>query len=340
MDLTELTMTLAGLCGPSGFEAPVGEYIANYLAPFADEVKTDVMGNVIAFKRCGRPGAKTVLLDAHIDEIGFVVTGADRGFLSFDVLGGVDLRMLPAREVMVLTQPPMFGVIDTMPPHVLTAAEQANAIEKKKLYIDVGLTQEDAVKRVPVGTPVVYAAACGELGADKLCGKALDDRACAAIVMKAFERLSAMPLNVDLCCLLSTQEEVGMRGAEVAAHAIYPAAAIVVDVTHGKTPDGPEAPCVCGAGAAVGIGPNMNPALTRELLALADEENIACQRIAVPGGRSGTNAAAIQIARQGVATALVCLPLKYMHTPVEVVSREDMAAVEALITAYVKRMEG
>ena len=340
MDLTELTVTLAGLAGPSGFEGPVGEYAAAWLAPFADEVKRDVLGNVMAFKRCGAAGAKTVMLAAHIDAIGFVVTGAANGFLSIDTLGGVDLRMLPAREVMVLTDPPLFGVIDTMPPHVLSEAEQGRAIEKKKLCIDVGLSQEEAVRRVPIGTPVVYAAACGPLGEDKLCGKALDDRSCAAIIMQAFAALSEKDLNVDLCCLLSTQEEVGMRGAAVAANAVGPDAAIVVDVTHAKTPDGPEAPCQCGKGAAIGIGPNMNPALTRELRRLAEEKAIAFQLEAVPGGHSGTDAAAIQIAREGVATALISLPMKYMHTPVEVVSLADMQAVLALIVAYIEGLEG
>ena len=340
MELTELTMTLSCLAGPAGFEGPVGEYLASYLSPFADEVRTDVMGNVIAVKRCGKPGARTVMLDAHMDEIGFVVTGVEKGFLSIDTLGGVDLRMLPAKEVMVLTVPPLFGVIDTMPPHVLTEADKSKAIEKKNLRIDVGLTQEEAVSRVPIGTPVVYAAACGELGPDKIWGKALDDRACAAIILKAFEALSARELKVDLCCLVSTQEEVGMRGAAVAAAAVGPEEAIVVDVTHGRTPDGPEALCECGRGAAIGVGPNMNPAMARRLKALAAEKNIPFQVEVIPGGRSGTNAAAIQIAREGVATALISLPLKYMHTPVEVVSRKDMQAVQALIEAYVEGLEG
>ena len=340
MDLTELTMTLSGLGGPSGFESPVGEYVSAYLAPFADEVKTDVMGNVTAFKRCGVPGAKMVMLDAHIDEIGFVVTGADKGFLTIDTVGGVDLRMLPAREVMVLTEPPLFGVIDTMPPHVLSDAEQGRAIEKKKLCVDVGLSQEEAVSRIPIGTPVVYAASCGEMGEDKLFGKALDDRSCAAIIMKAFEALSAKKLHVDLCCLVSTQEKVGMRGAGVAANAVGPDTAIVVDVTHAKTPDGPEAPCLCGKGAAIGLGPNMNPALSRQLRQIAEEKKIPYQLEAIPGGRSGTDAFSVQIAREGVATALISLPMKYMHTPVEVVSRGDMQAVQALIEAYVEGLEG
>lgn len=339
MELVELTRTLCGLSGPSGFEEPVRVWLEGYLKDFADEVRTDALGNCIAFKRCGKPGAKTVLLDAHMDEIGFVVTGAKDGFLQFAMLGGVDQRMLPAREVRVMTDPPLFGVIDVLPPHVLTAEEKEKAFEPDKLYIDVGLTQEEAEKQVPPGTPAVYASDFLELGEDKLCCKAMDDRACAAIIIKAFERLCRQELNVDVCCLISTQEEVGHRGAAVAAWDIQPDAALVVDVTHGKSHDWQDAPCVCGKGAAIAIGPNMTPSVTRELFALAEERGIACQPEVSPGGNSGTNAQAIQVAQAGVATGLISLPLKYMHTPVEVICREDMDAIVDLLAAYVESRE-
>ena len=339
MDLTELTRTLSNLSGPSGFESAVYAWIADHLRPVADEVRTDALGNMIAVKRCGKPGAKMILLDAHMDEIGFIVTGAKDGFLRFGMLGGVDQRMLPAREVKVLTDPPMFGVIDTMPPHVLTDEEKEKAFPPDKLCIDVGLTQEEAERLVPPGTPVVYGNTFEELGEKYLCGKALDDRACAAIIIRAFERLSGEELNADVCCLVSTQEEVGHRGATVAAWSVQPDAALVVDVTHGRMPDAPEVPCECGKGAAIGIGPNMNPTLSRELIALARARGIAYQPEAVPGGNSGTNAHAVQMAREGVVTGLISLPLKYMHTPVEVVCREDMDAIVELLAAYVESLE-
>lgn len=339
MELIELAQRLSGLSGPSGFEEPVCEYVANYLHPFADEVTTDVLGSVMAWKRCGQPGAKTVLLDAHMDEIGLIITGVKDGFLSFATLGGVDPRMLPAREVRVLTDPPLYGVVAAMPPHVLSEEEKGKSVPADKLYIDVGLDQPTAEKLVPPGTPVVYVSACEELGDGQLCGKALDDRACAAIIIKAFEKLCAMELHVDVCCLVSTQEEVGHRGAKVAAWSIRPDRALVVDVTHGRTPDAAQVPCLCGGGPAVGIGPNINRPMAMELLALAEKLDIPCQREAVPGGNSGTNAEAVQVSRTGVATALVSLPLKYMHTPVEVVSQADMAACVELLAAYVANME-
>lgn len=338
MDLKTLTMTLCSLPGPSGFESPVRDFIADYVRPFADEVKTDALGSVAAVKRCGVKGAETLLLDAHMDEIGLIVTAAEDGFLRFSKLGGVDARTLAAREVTILTDPPLYGVIDTMPPHVLSEEDTDRAVAIDKLAIDAGLSQEQAGRLVPPGTPVVFEGACEEIGG-WICGKALDDRACAAILIKAFEALSAMPLGRDIALLISTQEEVGSRGAIVGAWNAAPERAIVVDVTFSKTPHGGDVTTEAGKGAAIGIGPNMNRAMTEALFELARKREISVQPEVCPGD-SGTNAAAIQVSRGGVATALVSLPIRYMHTPVEMALRDDMESVLQLITAYAASQEG
>lgn len=341
MELKELTKQLCRLGGPSGFEAPVFACIEEYMRPYADEVKTDPLGNFLAIKYCGRPNARRVLLDAHMDEIGLIVTAVEDGYLRFAALGGVDARMLPAREVRVLGETPLFGVIDTMPPHLLEAGETDKTIPIDKLRIDVGLSQEEAEKAAPPGTPVVYAEGCEELGSAQLCGKALDDRSCAAIIMKAFVELTEQDLNVDLCLQISTQEELsGYRGATVGTWTLAPDCAIAVDVTHAKTPDGQNVTIEGGKGAAIGVGPNMNRAMTNELIAVAKEKNIPYQIEVAPGGNSGTNTSAIQVSRSGVATALISLPLKYMHTPVETVWHGDMQSILRLIVEYVGGMEG
>lgn len=333
MDIKELTKRLCSAAGPSGCEAAVFDIIQDYLEPFADEITTDALGNLMAVKRCGKSGAKTVMLNAHMDEIGLIVTGAKDGFLSFASLGGVDARMLPAREVRVLGERTLFGVIDTLPPHL--QADFKQAIDADKLYIDIGLSQEEALKAAPAGTPVVFSTAMEEVGQNYLCGKALDDRSCVAIVMKVFELLSSRTLNVDLCCLISTQEEVGHRGAFVGAWSMNPDIALVVDVTHSCTPDAPDIDIQCGAGSVIEYGPNMNRALTEQLIALAKEKDIPYQLSVSAGGNSGTDAHAIQISRRGVATALISLPLKYMHTPVEMVSTADMAAIQRLLCEFI-----
>ena len=339
MELKQLTTDLCGLAGPSGFEESVCEYISAYTGTFADEVRTDTLGNVIAIKRCGREGAKTLLLDAHMDEIGLIVTSVEDGFLRFSAIGGVDARILPAQEVRVLAEKPLFGVIDTMPPHILEPGDSDKAIAMDKLGIDVGLSKEEAEKLCPPGTPVVFAGGCEEMGDGLICGKALDDRSCAAIVIKAFEQLSQLPLNVDLCLLISSQEEVGGRGAIVGAWGAAPDYAIVVDVTFAKAPDTDNIRIELGKGAAIGIGPNMNNAMTQELFRLAAEKGIPAQPEVCPG-MSGTNAEEIQVSRMGVATALISLPIRYMHTPIETANLEDMESALRLIVEYVAAMEG
>ena len=320
MELKELTIQLSNLAGPSGFENAVSAFVADYVRPFADEVKIDVMGNLLARKSCGKAGAKTVLLDAHMDEVGLIVTAIEDGFLKISAIGGIDARILPALEVRVLTEDgPLFGVIDTMPPHALKPGESDKAVDIDKLYIDVGLSQEEAEKRIPVGTPAVYGVSCEEFGDGLLCGKSLDDRSCAAIQIKAFEELCGAETNVDVVLMISTQEEVGGRGAITGAWGSDPDYAVVSDVTFDKGTDGSHVTTKLGKGAAIGIGPNMNHSMTQELIRLAKEKGIPHQ-IEVCPGRSGTNAEEIQVTRLGVATALVSLPLRYMHTPREVVS--------------------
>ena len=337
METRELICELATLGAPSGFEEPAAKRIAEILAPLADEVKTDVMGNVIAVKRCGNPKARRLMLEAHMDEIGLIVTGYDKGFLRFETLGGMDPKMLPALEVRVLAEKPCYGVIDSMPPHVLSAADMEKAFPADKLRINVGLSEEEAKARIPLGTPVVFASGCTELGATRLCGKSLDDRACVAILIKALEAVQNDKLDMDVILLVSTQEEVGGRGATTGAFAMEPDYAVAVDVTHGETPDAKKSETLkmCG-GAAIGVGPNMNHNITNALIGIAKENDWPYQ-IEVMRGSSGTDGWEIQVSREGVSTAVVSLPLRYMHTPVEVVDLEDVENIIRLLAELVRR---
>ena len=338
MQLKELIMSLCSISGPSGYETKVREYLYEYFSAFTQDIHTDALGNLWAIHRCGIPDAPLLMLDAHMDEIGLVVTSVEDGFLRFAPLGGVDARLLPAREVRIMTDPPLFGVIDTMPVHILKDGEEDTAIETDKLCIDIGMSRENAEKAVPLGTPVVFTGGCTELGDDCLCGKALDDRACVAILLSAFERLCAIERMTDICCLISTQEELGCRGATTATWSIHPDYAIAVDVTHAKTPDAKEVLTDAGKGAAIGVGPNMNAAFTKLLFAAAERNGIPYQTEVCPG-ESGTNAEVIQISGCGVATALVSLPEKYMHTPCETARLEDAQAVCDLLVAVAAEME-
>lgn len=336
--LREMLCALSELPGPSGFERPVALRAAEMLRPLVDEVNIDHMGNLIGVRHCGIPNAKRVLLDAHLDEIGLMVIGSEDGFLRFRTIGGVDPRMLPDREVSILTDPPLFGVVACLPPHVQQAADADKSVSIPDLFIDTGLTQAQVEEMIPAGTPCVFRNGCFPIGERQMCGKAMDDRACFVTLLRAAQLLQDKALDVDLYILGSTREEVSHGGAATAAFAIAPDCCVAVDVTHGKTPDSPKhRTSELGGGPAVGIGPNMTRWMTERMLAKAKNEGIDLQ-YEVMAGATGTNGWDMQIAREGIATSVLSLPLKYMHSPVETLDLEDMEHVAALLAAFVENI--
>jgi len=336
LDYETVLGRLCALAGPSGFESPVAREAAELLRPLADEVKVDRMGSVVALRRCGKENAPRLLLDAHLDEIGFLVTGHEEGFLRIAPLGGVDPRMLPDRELTILTDPPRLGVVACMPPHIQTREEMDKSQPMKEMAVDVGLTQEEAQRLIPAGTPAVYRTGCAPLGEDLLCGKALDDRACFAILLDALEQLQGEELDVDLYVLGSTQEETHSTGAITAAFGVMPHLCVAVDVTHGDSPDASKDKTFkLGGGPVIGVGPNCTRWMSKRLEEKAGELEIDIQ-IEVMAGHSGTNGWDLQISREGVATAVLSLPLRYMHTPVETASRSDMTACARLLAAFIR----
>ena len=338
MNYEDMLGRLCVLSGPSGFETHVARAAAELLRQLVDEVYTTRLGSVVGVRRCGRENAHKLLLDAHLDEIGFMVTGHDEGFLRFAPLGGVDPRMLPDREVVVLTDPPIHGVVACLPPHVQTAEDMGKSLPIKELFIDVGLSQEEAERRIPIGTPATYRGGCAPLGEDLLYGKALDDRAGFAVLLDVLERLKDKPLDVDLYVLGSTQEETHSTGAITAAYEIAPQMCVAVDVTHGDSPDASKHETFkLGDGPVIGVGPNCAASMSGLMKAVAKQLELPVQ-IEVMSGSSGTNAWPIQVSREGVATAVVSIPERYMHTPVEVVHRKDLEDTAKLLAAFVESL--
>ena len=337
--MEEILRALCGVGAPSGFERPAVLAARELLEPLVDEIWIDRLGSLVGVRRCGKPGAKKLLLDAHLDEVGLVVTGIKDGFLRFKA-NGVDVRMLPDREVTILTQPPILGVVACLPPHVLSAEEREKAPEIKDLYVDTGLSQEEAERRIPVGTPMVYRTDFTVLGERQLCAKAMDDRACFAALLRTAELLRDQELDMDLYIVGSVCEETGGVGARVLAQGLSPDFCVAVDVTHGKTPDSPkEGAFVMGSGPVVGIGPNMARWMVRRLLDEAEKLGLAVQK-EVMEGSSGANGWELQIANEGIATAVLSVPLKYMHTPVEVVEPGDIEATARLLAAFAEHLGG
>ncbi len=337
MDISTSLKTLCGCPGPSGREGPVADTAMELLRPWVDTVSKDPFGNVVGVRRCGKENAKRVILDAHLDEVGLVITGAKDGFLRFRPVGGTDPRMLPNREVTILSQPPQFGLIAVLPPHVQTAGDSNKSIPLSDLYIDAGLTQREG--EALVGTFVVPRGTFRQLLGTAVSGKALDDRAGFVTLLRTAELLKDVPLDMDVYFMGSIREEVNGGGALVGAFSIAPHCFVAVDVTHARTPDGPKDETFpAGKGTVIGIGPNITRWMGRRLIDKARENHLPWAP-EVMTGHSGTNAWRVQTAREGIATAVVSLPLKYMHSPVETLDLEDLETSALLLAAFLTDLE-
>jgi len=338
MNYFETIKTLCAEPSASGFESAAAETVRGLMEKAGLVCETDTMGNVCGILRSKRRNAPALLLDAHFDEIGFIVTGHKKGFLKFETLGGVDPRVLPARQVKVLSDPPCTGVFTCIPPHLQSEEEMNSALDKDKLCVDVGLAADACEKLIPVGTPMVFDSDCVRLKGDLICGRALDDRAGLAALLGAIEQVKTEDLAMDIVLVASVQEEVGCRGAQVAGWRINPTWALAVDVTHGTTPDSGKALTFdLSSGTSIGVGPNFTKKCSDLLIKLAREKEIR-HTVEVCAGESGTNAWPLQVVRGGVATALLSIPLRYMHTPCEVISEADVKATADLAALYIRAL--
>jgi endoglucanase len=322
---------LSNAFGAAGYESAAAEIAAEYLKPFVDEVKTDKLGNVIGIKTVD-PNAETLLLDAHIDEIGIMITGQTdehlpNGFLKFITLGGIDPRMLMAREFKLNTG--HYGVVACLPPHVQATADLEKCVPTDELFLDTGL---DDASVIPVGTVGVFFGDFFDSG-NCIVGKALDDRACFMVILRALELVKKLKINIIV--VGSVQEEVGIRGAKVAGYSLAPDYCVAIDVTHGYTPDAPkDRTFKVGGGPCIGVGPNMARFLSDKLKKIAVKKNIPYQ-IEVLGGNTSTNGWSYATTRDGVPTTELCLPLKYMHSPVEMITKDDFENTAKLLAAFI-----
>lgn len=335
--MKELIQTLSDLRGISGFEYRITDKIAQLFEPYADNVTRDALGNITAVKKCGKENAKKIMIEAHTDEIGLMVSDIDKnGFLSFVPVGGVDGRILPASEVVVHGKKDLKGVIGAKPPHLQNPGEQNKSSAMEDMAIDVGMDEREVRELVGIGDSVTFAQSVGELGG-QFSGKTLDDRAGIAVLINVMQRLMKIKLDADVYAVAAVQEEVGLRGAKTAAYGIEPDMAISIDVCHGITPDNSKNAFEVGEGTVISIGPNIHPKLFERLKSTAEEHHIALQ-YDVDGGDTGTDAWAIQVSRLGVPTALLSIPLKYMHTSVETLCISDVKMTAELLTYFIQNI--
>lgn len=342
MELRDKLKKLVNAYGVSGDEYRVSDIAAELLRPYVDEVNVDGFGNVTGIRRCGIAGAKKVMLDAHIDQIGFLVTEVtDEGFLRFMGMG-VDQRMLLGSELTVLTRTgeQLPGIVAAMPPHLQNPGDNKKSLPIDKMVVDLGMTGEQAKQKVHVGDYMAFANDAMDLLGDVVCGKSMDDRACFVCILHALELLKDKPLGVDLIITGTTKEEAGGHGAMTRAWHERPDLAIAIDVCHAKTADAGPGDDVYefGGGAVVTVGINSHPRLARRVMEVARAKRIPYQVNASPA-HTGTNAWCVQTIAEGITTLVVSLPLKYMHSPVEMLCMSDVKNVGALLAAFVEDLK-
>lgn len=327
--------TLCTMRGVSGFEYMLNNAIADMFRPFVDEVSITNSGSVVAVKRAENPTAK-IMVEAHCDEIGLMVKTIDKhGFLTFVNIGGIDARILPGAEVTVHGKRDVMGVIGAKPPHLQTVGEAEKSIEIKDMAIDVGMGFDAVSEIISVGDSISLNREPTELLNNKFSAKTVDDRGGVTVLLETAKRLKDTKLSCDVYFVAAVQEEVGLRGARTAAYTVNPDMAIAIDVCHGITPDNSQDAFETGTGTVISLGPNIHPKLGERLTAIAKNKEIK-HSIDVDGGDTGTDAWEIQVSRSGVPTALLSIPLKYMHTSVETLSLDDLEATASLITEFLK----
>ena len=333
---------LSEASGISGYEDRVCDLTRQEYEEWADEVRVDAMGNLVALKwgerEAGTP-ERRVMVAAHMDEIGLMVKKIDEGFIRFATVGGFDLRTLVGQEVMVHGGHDLRGIIGIRPPHLVPPAERKKVIPLDHLFVDVGLCPDEISNSVRVGDTISLFREFTELQNEYVAGKAFDDRASVVAVGCCLEELTKIRHRWDVYAVASVQEEVGLRGAITSTFALKPHVGIAVDVGHGKAPNLSDAETVeLEKGPAVALGPNVHPLMHERLVDVAKSEEIPYQVEPIPG-RSGTGAWAIQVSREGVPTALLSIPLRYMHTTVETLCLKDVERTGRLLAHFIASLD-
>lgn len=345
MEKSEIFGLLEKLCPPagvSGDEEDAAQAACAVLSQYGDAAFDKYTGNVI-FRRSGWDESKpNVLLDAHIDEIGLIVTDVTaEGFLKVAACGGVDARVLAAQQVEILgtasgRKQRLTGFVATIAPHL--QRDYSKALKVEQVLIDTGFTSKEKVlKLIALGDRVYIPNTPAVLLDGRVTSKALDDRAGCAALIAAVSMLQGQQLGCNVTITLTSQEEVGERGAKMAAYIAAADAAIEVDVSFADTPDeSPEDCAKLGSGVMIGASPSLSRRMTRQMKAIAGELGIP-YTIEVMGETTGTNADVIGVSEGGIPAVTLSIPIRYMHTPAEVAALEDIKNTALLISEYLKR---
>ncbi len=336
MDCGELLKKLGSMSAVTGRENMATEKIAELFREYCDEVSVDAFYNVIGLKKGQAQNPGSVLVTAHYDEIGLIVTGIEEsGFLRFSAAGGVDPKVIGAMEVTVHGKEDLFGVIGAKPPHLISPEDADKAVKMEDMRIDIGFDGPKARELVTVGDMVSFRNPAQELLNRRLAGKSMDNRSGVASLIEILKELKKLRHDDDVYVVATVQEELGLIGAFCTTYNIKADLGIVIDVCHGDMPDTPsDETFPLGKGVAIAVGPILNRKHTRACIKLAKDEKITHQ-IDPEAGDTGTEAAVHAVAREGIPVILLSIPSKYMHTTVEMVSVDDVIATGRLAARYI-----
>ncbi len=321
--------------GISGSENEMFSIISELIGKYAD-VRQDINGNIIA--EMGNKNAKRhIMLDAHIDRIGLIVTYInDEGFIKAEPVGGVDLRTLQSSAVNILGKEKVLGVVCTMPPHLSNNDEEE--LSKDKIWIDTGLPAEKVKATVSLGDSIIVYSEFRELLNNCVAVSALDNRAGCAVLIKCAELLNGKDIPCRISFVFSSQEETSELGARTSAFSLSPDEAVVVDVGFASQIGVPKEKCGdLGCGGIISISPVLSKSITNKIIDISKRLGMNCD-YEVCGGTTGTNADGISSSKGGVACGVISIPERNMHTQAEIVSIDDMEKVAELLSVYV--MEG
>ena len=330
MTTIELLKTLTSPAGVAGEESSSFESLKGLFSLYGD-VSCDDTGNIIIHKN-GK--GKHILLDAHLDTIGFVVTGiTDDGFIRVQKVGGVDMRTVEGMELTLHGTNDIYGVVCTVPPHLSNGESKVST--DGTAVVDIGMTKEDAEKVVSIGDRASFRSNFSILNENRVSSPYMDDRSGIAVLLKALE-YTKTENEITLVC--SAQEETGGAGATCAAFNVDADLSVSVDVSFAETPDSKSSECGrMNGGAMIGYAPILDRSYTELLVEIAKEKDIPYQK-EIMNGRTGTNADHITISKGGVPSVLVSIPLRYMHTPVETVDIRDIESCAKLIAEFLERV--
>jgi len=334
----------------SGDESKIREYIREIVEKYCDKIEIDILGNLFCFiygRAKNEESKLNILIDAHMDEIGFIVRYIDKkGFIRFSQIGGQNPRILPGQKVTIHANSgeEIIGIIGETPIHLIKQEEKKKSIKMEELFIDVGMSSADEVKKyISVGDYIILKQDCIAFKGDKrICSKSFDDRAGCFVLIKLIMELSKEKEEIDknLIFEFAAQEEIGVRGSTVGAYKISPDMGIVVEVSHAIDFPGiskeKHHECSLGSGVSIRTGPNLFPKLTKLLIETSREQEIPFTLIAEPRP-TPTDARAIQVTKSGIPCALVSVPLRYMHTNVEIIEYQDLLHTINLLKSFLMK---